>query len=582
MANKAADRGSTGARGDHLEAALLEHFGLPSFRGHQREAIEAVMEGRDLLLTMPTGAGKSLVYQLPAVLLEGLVLVISPLIALMKDQVDALVERGLRAAFVNSSLGAAERRSRLERARRGELDLLFVTPERFRSPDFDSLVDQLDIARLAVDEAHCISQWGHDFRPDYSRLALYRRRIGSPPTIALTATATPRVAADIVEALGLDDPLVIRAGIERENLFLASRRVETAEEKVPILAERVRALDGPGIVYSALIRDLEILHDELRRRGIPSLVYHGKLSPEERRRMQERFMRGEREVVLATNAFGMGVDKPDIRFVLHAQMPRTLEAWTQEVGRAGRDGQPSFCEMLTFEEDVAIQQNFVHWANPGREYLVGVYETLRGWGERLQARDLDDLRDELLVKSRGDNRVSICLKWLEVLGVLRGSFETRDLALVRELDPAELPDFVGSEDKLRSDLSGLLSMVRFASSSEECRRAGVARHFGLPIPEEPCGACDACADPAAWLSAGLRPRPARMPEAVREAPEPGEAPFERGDWVRVGRRLGQVVRVEGSGRRLRLLVEDAADLRRRTIDPRRKRVVKLEAGGGPG
>ena len=154
-------------------------------------------------------------------------------------------------------------------------------------------------------------------------------------------------------------------------------------------------------------------------------------------------------------------------------------------------------------------------------------------------------------------------------------------SLVHQL-PAELPDFVGTEDKLRSDLSGLLSMVRFASSSEECRRAGIARHFGLPIPEEPCGACDACADPAAWLSAGLHPRPARMPEAVREAPEPGEAPFERGDWVRVGRRLGQVVRVEGSGRRLRLVVEDAADLRRRTIDPRRKRVIKLEAGGGPG
>jgi ATP-dependent DNA helicase RecQ len=551
---------------------LRERFGLADFRGPQREAIEAVLAGRDVLLTMPTGAGKSLVYQLPALMLDGLTLVVSPLIALMQDQVDALKRKGIAAEFVNSSLDAQKRRANLEKAARGELALLYVTPERFRSSDFQTAMPRLKIARLAVDEAHCVSQWGHDFRPDYSRLAEYRARIGDPPTIALTATATPRVAQDIVELLGLRDPLVIRTGIERPELFLAATRIELADEKLPLLAARIAELDGAGIVYSTLIKDLEALHVELRRAGVHSLVYHGKLSPDERRAMQTRFMASEREVVLATNAFGMGVDKEDIRFVLHAQVPRTLEQWTQEVGRAGRDGKPAWCEVLYFEEDLAIQQNFVEWANPSREYLMHVYETLRGWGERVQAKELDDLRDELLIKNRADNRVSICLKWLEVLGVTEGSFETHDLHLVRELDPAELPDSVGSADKRRADLEGLLAMARFAGTADECRRVTIERHFGLPESTPPCGACDFCANAATWRSTHFTARVAGSPQA-----HAAEHEWHRGDWVRVnGRHLGQVVKVEGDGRRVRLTIESAGDLQRRTVDPRRDRVERVQ------
>jgi ATP-dependent DNA helicase RecQ len=554
----------------NIEQVLRERFGLAGFRGPQREVIEAVLAGRDVLLTMPTGAGKSLTYQLPALMLDGLTLVISPLIALMQDQVDALVAKGIRAAFVNSSLDASERRARLAAAVRGELDLLYVTPERFRSADFLDVLPRLRISRLAVDEAHCVSQWGHDFRPDYSRLAEYRARIGNPPTIALTATATPRVADDIVRMLGLREPLIVRTGIERPELFLAATRVDLAEEKLPLLAERVRAIDGPGIVYSTLIRDLETLHIELKRLGIHSLVYHGKLSPQERRAMQARFLDSEREVVLATNAFGMGIDKADIRFVLHAQVPRTLEQWTQEVGRAGRDGQASWCEVLYFEEDLAIQQGFVEWANPSREYFVHTYETLRAWGERIHAKELDDLRDELLVKNRADNRVAICLKWLEVLGITQGSFETHDLKLVRELDPGELPASVGSEEKRRADLEGLLAMARFAGTALECRRATIARHFGLPEPAAPCGACDVCADAAGWRSAHLTARP-----TAAIAPDESQH-WQRGDWVRInGRHLGQILKVEGAGRSLRLLVESTTDLERRTIDPRRDRVERM-------
>ena len=571
---------------------LEERFGHSGFHPAQREAVDAVIAGRDALVTMPTGAGKSLVYQLPAVVLEGMTLVVSPLIALMKDQVDGLVARGIRATFVNSSLSGKERAQRLERATKGDWDLLFVTPERFRSQRFLETLPRLNITRLAIDEAHCISEWGHDFRPDYWRLGEYRTLLGDPPTVALTATATPRVADDIVQALRLDDALIVRTGIERENLFFGCHRVDTREERLDHLVQRLSSIDGAGIVYATLVRDLEELHEELRRRGVPSLVYHGKLSSRERREMQERFMASERDIVLATNAFGMGVDKADIRFVLHAQIPRTLESWTQEVGRAGRDGKPSFCELVYFEEDLSIQQTFVGWANPSREYMFGVYETLRGWGERLQVKDLDDLRAELLIKNKRDNRVGITLKWFEVLGVTKGSFETHDLELVRELEPSELPDFVGTEDKRRTDLEALLKMVRFAGEIGTCRRTLIADHFELEGPSEPCGACDACTRTSDWIEGAFSPRPRKerkpAPEtrdrSEKTAPtdaggqtKPSKAEFQRGDWVRVdGRHLGHVVSVEGEGSRIKLVVESASDLRRRTVDPRRKRVEKIQ------
>ena len=245
-----------------------------------------------------------------------------------------------------------------------------------------------------------------------------------------------------------------------------------------------------------------------------------------------------------------------------------------EAVRAGRDGAPSFCELVYFEEDLAIQQNFIGWANPSREYLFGVYETLERWGERVQAKDLDDLRDELLVKNRADNRVSICLKWLEVLGVTRGAFETHDLELVCRLDPAELPDFVGSEEKRTGDLEGLAEMMRFANGDGTCRRFQLARHFGLDEPKEdspPCGACDACADTQTWMSEKFEARPAKTLQVERNAA------FQRGDWVRIdGRHLGHVVSVEGDGRSMRFIVESAGDFRRRKVDPRRSEVERVD------
>ena len=310
--------------------------------------------------------------------------------------------------------------------------------------------------------------------------------------------------------------------------------------------------------------------------------------------MQDRFMGSDREVVLATNAFGMGVDKPDIRFVMHAQVPRTLEAWTQEVGRAGRDGAPSWCELIYFPEDIAIQDTFVRWANPTLEYVVMVAETLRAWGDRIQIRDEADLRQELLVKERRDNRVGIALRWLDVLGVTRGSFETRDLQVVRELDPGELPAFLGSGEKLEDDLRALLGMVEFAKCTDIPRRALLADHFGLSAGPDDAFGCDNTEDAVAWrrerlparrrvetpraFGAGLDGAAQELPGRGDAAP-PSDAPFQRGDWVRVdGRHLGQVVKVEGEGRALRLTVESVGDFRRRSVDPRRRRVERLEEG----
>jgi ATP-dependent DNA helicase RecQ len=559
-----------------------ERFGVGEWRGLQAEALDGVLAGQDLFVTMPTGSGKSLIFQLPALVLDGLTLVISPLIALMKDQVDALRERGVRARCVHSLLGPGEREQFLAEAERGELDLLYVTPERFRTPGFAALAPRLGVTRLAIDEAHCISAWGHDFRPDYARLREARALLGDPPTVALTATATPRVLEDVCTQLALEDPLVLRAGVRRPNLFLAAKHVDDREERIEHLLGRIEEIDGPGIVYFALIRELEALHSELQQRGHECLVYHGKLSSEERHAMQERFLSSKRCVVLATNAFGMGVDKSNVRFVLHAQIPGTLEAWAQELGRAGRDGEPALCELVYFEEDLAVQQNFVQWANPTREFFAAVYETIAAWGERVATKEIDDLKAELLVKQRGDRRTELVLRWLDTVGVLEGSFERHDLRVARPLTEEALPAALGTDDKLRADLSALLAMLEHAKDHQRCRQQRLEEHFGLELGDR-CGSCDACTDVEGWVAESFVARPGRVKSvegdgaiSTEDDEVPGSA-YARGDWLRVdGRWMGCVVKVEGRGKQLRLHIEHSRDLRIRVIDPRRRRVEPIE------
>ena len=367
---------------DQARDALRRHFGFPEFRPGQERAVAAVAAGRDTLVVLPTGGGKSLCYQVPALLLPGLTLVVSPLISLMKDQVDALEARGLPAAFINSTLTSGEVSDRLARAERGTLKILYVAPERF---DFGSAAERLKgigVSLLAVDEAHCISEWGHDFRPSYLRVGQVRERLGAPPTIALTATATPEVRRDIVRQVGLAQPEVVITGFDRRNLRYHVVRTRTDRDKDESLVRALREHEGQTVVYASTRRAVERVTLMLRRARIGAIAYHAGLDDDHRHDVQEAFMREEARAIVATNAFGMGIDKPNVRLVVHYAMPGTLEAYYQEAGRAGRDGLASDCVLLHAFQDRFTHEYFIKSAYPERALVERVYGVLQRTADR--------------------------------------------------------------------------------------------------------------------------------------------------------------------------------------------------------
>ncbi len=421
-----------------LESTLHDRFGLERFRAGQREVIENVLGGRDVLCVMPTGGGKSLCYQLPALLLPGPTLVVSPLIALMKDQVDGLIERGIRATLLNSTLDPAEQRARLAEIEAGRYDLVYVAPERFRSPRFVETITRVKPALLAVDEAHCISEWGHDFRPDYARIGQARRQIGSPPCIALTATATDLVRRDIAEQLGLRDFAQFVTGFDRPNLSYAVVEARRDADKLGELARTLEQTPGSAIVYASSRARCEsigqYLAKELRR---PAVIYHAGMTREERADAQDRFMAGEVQTVVATNAFGMGVDKSDIRSVVHFNLPGTLEAYYQEAGRAGRDGGAAHCVLLYAPGDRFLQEMFIDNEYPQAEAIYRVYEFLRG----IDADPIELTHAEIREASRVDvneSAVGTVLKILEGAGAVERFRPRENMAIVRiNADPEE-------------------------------------------------------------------------------------------------------------------------------------------------
>lgn len=466
---------------------LRKHFGYESFRGPQQAIIDRTLAGRHSLVLMPTGSGKSLCFQIPALQFEPrdhrtpLTLVLSPLVALMKDQVDALRRKNIDAAFINSSLDRSEREERQRQVREGTFRLLYVTPERFRKPEFLDAIADRDVRLLAVDEAHCISEWGHDFRPDYTRLREIRERLGSPTTLALTATATPAVQADILVQLGLHaaEVATFHDGIDRPNLSLEIQEVWGDDEKLRHIADirqRHAAVGGVGIVYFTLIRTLERFSDLLRQERIGHLCYHGDLERQHRRRVQNQFMRGECPLVLATNAFGMGIDKEDIRFVIHAEVPGSIEAWYQEIGRAGRDGRPSDCVLLYEEADLMTQMEFLRWSNPDAEFYERVYEILAERAEQVAAFGLEWVRERLHARQKHDRRLESALAMMERYGVADPVRLTVIGPLARELRDA---NFLAA--KLRRDQEKLLSLVQLIRDPGD-RRAFLRRYFGLEAP----------------------------------------------------------------------------------------------------
>lgn len=419
---------------------FLEKFGLSGFRPGQREIIEAVLRGEDCLLVMPTGGGKSLCYQLPSVAQPGVTLVVSPLIALMKDQVDQLQSLGLRATLINSTLTGNEQAVRLQGMTEGAYDLVYVVPERFRSPRFVEAVRVSNLRLLAVDEAHCISEWGHDFRPDYARLGQFRGRLGNPPTIALTATATPQVRDDIVSLLALQNPRTLITGFVRPNLRYEIQACSSDLRKDEALIRFLNENPGSGIIYASTRKRCEevaekITHTAKRSAG----VYHAGMLLEDRRQSQEDFMQGRKELIVATNAFGMGIDKADVRFVVHYNLPGTLEAYYQEAGRAGRDGLPSRCLLLHTSGDRRIQEFFIESSYPDRHVVRQVYDFLREQQEDPIELTQLEIKEQMHLQVSGEG-VGNCEQLLEKAGALERLEPLQNMAIAR-LD-SELPTLV--------------------------------------------------------------------------------------------------------------------------------------------
>ncbi|MFN5103893.1 MAG: RecQ family ATP-dependent DNA helicase [Planctomycetota bacterium] len=412
-------------------SAALTKFGLQSFRRGQKEVIEHVISGKDCLCVMPTGGGKSLCYQLPSLVRPGLTIVVSPLIALMKDQVDALEKRGISATLINSSLSLQEQSERLDQVAAGKFSMVYVAPERLRNPRFLDAIRATPIQLLAIDEAHCISEWGHDFRPDYQRLGKFREALGNVQTIALTATATPRVRTDILESLQFKNARTFITGFARDNLYFGSAFCMSDRDKDKHLHDFLSGRDESGIIYVATRKRCEALVEQLGKELKLSVgAYHAGLVPEQRKLIQDKFMAGELKAIVATNAFGMGIDKSDLRYVIHYNMPGTLEAYYQEAGRAGRDGLLSQCMLLFSPQDRYIQEFFIENANPSKDVLRAVYDFLLSCEEDPIELTAEEIKDQIS-QSATSEAVNSTLQILSRTGVLERLEVASGLAMFR-------------------------------------------------------------------------------------------------------------------------------------------------------
>jgi ATP-dependent DNA helicase RecQ len=482
-------------------ASLRQHFGFEDFREGQREVIGSILEGKDAVVVMPTGSGKSLCYQLPAMILEGVTLVVSPLIALMKDQVDALQARGLPATFINSSISEQEQHARIDSLKRREHKLVYIAPERFRSSRFNAALQQIPISLFAVDEAHCISTWGHDFRPDYLRLRNVIKSLDKVQTLALTATATPYVRSDIVQQLGLNRPQTFVSGFDRPNLSIEVLHTQREREKIARIRSLARATSGSGIIYASTRKAVEQVGAKLKALDLKVSEYHGGMSDAMRVRAQDDFMSGRTQMIVATNAFGMGIDKPDIRFVVHYQMPGSIEAYYQEIGRAGRDGLPSTCVLCFNYADKNTHDFFIEGSYPDISVIKQVYDSLAG--TELKRIELSTTEIARRAGETNEMAVQSALYMLERAGHIqrtapalnrggRGAQQGRSIIML-DTEPATKLRLDPMEVSRRGELERrkLRAIIDFCYT-DRCFRAHILNYFGDRKSERLCGTCSNC------------------------------------------------------------------------------------------
>jgi ATP-dependent DNA helicase RecQ len=489
-------------------------FNVRGFRPGQREIIEAVFNGRDVLGILPTGAGKSLTYQLPALFLPKPVVVVSPLIALMQDQQDKAVEAAIAVEKIDSTLSTTEAEEATEAIHEGKAQLIYVTPERLENREFVDSLKAGGVSLFVVDEAHCISQWGHDFRPAYLGLGYAREALGSPPVLALTATATGQVAQEILDRLHTKNPVVINTGSERTNLSLAVHPTVNLDAKLARVGSLLEQEQGTGIIYTASIRTANDLHDWLKEHGVSVGRYHGRLPAGERERIQTEFMRGEHKVMIATKAFGLGVDKPDIRFVYHFEFPDSLETYAQEAGRAGRDGQPSRATLLYRLEDKRIQNFFLRGRYPKTDEVRAVLNALNA--VPLSLPSLAEL------SQIGRRRTQVILYLLREAGVVCRTCNGYILEWTEPISDAEIGALLTEyTERATRDKERLAEMMHYAQSAT-CRTQILRMYFGEDAGE-PCHRCDNCArgqNADADLREVKRSRKRRAAADAGTAPEP--------------------------------------------------------------